>query len=121
MPRRKNSIDADVGAQVRALRIAADMTQESLGEALGLAFQQVQKYEKGANRMGASRIVEIARIFKVPITAIFGKYNSENGKSILVDARLDTKTRHSLIVTLDKLDNPAFEATLLNSWPNRVG
>ena len=58
MPRSKdlNAIDMHVGARVRMRRLMLDMTQQKLGDALGLTFQQVQKYEKGANRIGAGRL-----------------------------------------------------------------
>lgn len=56
--------DKIVGANVRRFRLARAMSQEKLGDALGLTFQQVQKYEKGTNRIGASRLVQIAGVFK---------------------------------------------------------
>ena len=62
-----NPIDAQVGNRVRLRRMLIGMSQERLGELLGLTFQQVQKYEKGVNRIGAGRLFEIARILGVPI------------------------------------------------------
>ena len=59
-----NPVDAYVGARVRMRRIMLGLSQEKLGDALGLTFQQVQKYEKGANRIGASRLVAIAATLK---------------------------------------------------------
>ena len=60
-------IDARVGQQIRARRVVLDMSQEELGRRLGLTFQQVQKYEKGVNRIGAGRLFELARILRVGI------------------------------------------------------
>jgi transcriptional regulator with XRE-family HTH domain len=62
-----NPIDAQVGSRVRIRRMLIGMSQERLGDLLGLTFQQVQKYEKGVNRIGAGRLYEVSRILGVPI------------------------------------------------------
>ena len=62
-----NPVDAQVGSRVRLRRMLIGMSQERLGELLGLTFQQVQKYEKGVNRIGAGRLFDVARILGVPI------------------------------------------------------
>jgi transcriptional regulator with XRE-family HTH domain len=62
-----SNVDRHVGSRVRMRRILNGMSQESLGEALGVTFQQVQKYEKGTNRIGASRLHQIASVLGVPI------------------------------------------------------
>jgi transcriptional regulator with XRE-family HTH domain len=66
-----NPIDKHVGSRVRMRRMMLSMSQEKLGDALGLTFQQVQKYEKGTNRIGASRLQQIANILQVPISFFF--------------------------------------------------
>jgi transcriptional regulator with XRE-family HTH domain len=66
-----NPVDKYVGSRVRMRRIMLGMSQEKLGEALGLTFQQVQKYEKGTNRVGASRIAQISEILQVPVSFLF--------------------------------------------------
>lgn len=66
-----NPIDKHVGSRVRMRRMMLGISQEKLGDALGLTFQQVQKYEKGTNRMGASRLQHIAHILQVPVTFFF--------------------------------------------------
>jgi transcriptional regulator with XRE-family HTH domain len=66
-----NPTDKHVGARVRMRRMMLNMSQEKLGDALGLTFQQVQKYEKGANRIGASRLQQIAHILQVPVSFFF--------------------------------------------------
>ena len=73
MPRSKdlNAIDMHVGARVRMRRLMLDMTQEKLGDALGVTFQQVQKYEKGANRIGAGRLQHLSAILQVPVAFFF--------------------------------------------------
>ena len=65
--RKPNPIDAHVGTRVRLRRMLLGMSQEKLGEHLGLTFQQVQKYEKGVNRIGASRLFDLARVLGVPV------------------------------------------------------
>jgi transcriptional regulator with XRE-family HTH domain len=65
--KKANPIDAQVGNRVRIRRMLMGMSQERLGDTLGLTFQQIQKYEKGINRIGAGRLFEIARILGVPI------------------------------------------------------
>ena len=66
-----NPIDRHVGSRVRMRRMMLSMSQEKLGDALGLTFQQVQKYEKGANRIGASRLQQIAGILQVTVSFFF--------------------------------------------------
>ena len=66
-----NPIDRHVGSRVRMRRMMLGMSQEKLGDALGLTFQQVQKYEKGANRIGASRLQQISQILQVPVSFLF--------------------------------------------------
>jgi transcriptional regulator with XRE-family HTH domain len=65
--RRPNPIDIHVGSRVRLRRMILGMSQEKLGESLGLTFQQVQKYEKGVNRIGASRLFDLAQVLGVPV------------------------------------------------------
>jgi transcriptional regulator with XRE-family HTH domain len=66
-----NPIDNHVGSRVRMRRMMLGMSQEKLGDALGLTFQQVQKYEKGTNRIGASRLQQISHILQVPVSFFF--------------------------------------------------
>ncbi len=66
-----NPTDKHVGSRVRMRRMMLSMSQEKLGEALGLTFQQVQKYEKGTNRIGASRLQQISSILQVPVSFFF--------------------------------------------------
>ncbi len=66
-----NPIDRHVGSRVRMRRMMLSMSQEKLGDALGLTFQQVQKYEKGTNRIGASRLQQISIILQVPVSFFF--------------------------------------------------
>jgi transcriptional regulator with XRE-family HTH domain len=70
-----------VGKRIRMRRLMADMSQEKLGAALGITFQQVQKYEKGTNRVSASKLQLMANILKVPVSFFFeGGPTADNGK-----------------------------------------
>ena len=66
-----NPIDIHVGSRVRLRRMMLGMSQEKLGENLGITFQQIQKYEKGTNRIGASRLQHIATVLQVPVSFFF--------------------------------------------------
>jgi transcriptional regulator with XRE-family HTH domain len=79
--RAPNLVDKYIGSRVRMRRIMLGMSQEKLGEALGLTFQQVQKYEKGANRIGAARIQQIAEILQVPVSFLFEGSPTDISKS----------------------------------------
>lgn len=75
-----NPIDQYVGARIRMRRIMLGMSQERLGDAIGLTFQQIQKYEKGINRIGASRLQQVGNILNVPVEFFFeGAPSSANG------------------------------------------
>jgi transcriptional regulator with XRE-family HTH domain len=71
MAKTPNPIDKHVGARLRMRRLMVGMSQGRLGEALDVTFQQIQKYEKGANRIGASRLQQLARVLEVPPAFFF--------------------------------------------------
>lgn len=75
MPKTSNKsaskVDKLVGRNIRVHRLTRGLTQEGLGEKLGVTFQQIQKYEKGTNRVGSGRLYQIASILEVPVTAFF--------------------------------------------------
>ncbi|WP_231920803.1 helix-turn-helix domain-containing protein [Magnetospirillum sp. XM-1] len=66
-----NPVDVHVGGRMRLRRTLLGMSQETLGEKIGLTFQQVQKYERGANRIGASRLFDLSRVLDVPVSYFF--------------------------------------------------
>lgn len=74
-------IDIHVGARVKLRRMILGMSQDLLGKSLGLTFQQIQKYEKGANRIGASRLFELSRLLDVPISYFYDDYNGAEAVS----------------------------------------
>jgi transcriptional regulator with XRE-family HTH domain len=77
-----NPIDGQVGNRVRLRRMLIGMSQERLGELLGLTFQQVQKYEKGVNRIGAGRLYQVAQILGVPINYFYEGVIEQSAESI---------------------------------------
>lgn len=80
--KKPNPIDVHVGSRVRLRRNMLGISQEKLGESLGITFQQIQKYEKGANRVGASRLQAIATVLNVPVSFFFEDAPGENGAVI---------------------------------------
>lgn len=86
MARRKASkdgphpVDIYVGRRLRLKRTILGLSQESIGKAIGVTFQQIQKYERGVNRMGSSRLYEFGRLMSVPVSYFFeGFENDQNG------------------------------------------
>ena len=77
-----NPIDTHVGSRVRLRRTMMGMSQEKLGDALGITFQQIQKYEKGTNRIGASRMQQISEALKVPVSFFFQDAPVEAGTPV---------------------------------------
>jgi transcriptional regulator with XRE-family HTH domain len=77
-----NPIDKHVGSRVRMRRLMLEMSQAKLADALGLTFQQVQKYEKGANRIGASRLQHISQILEVPVPFFFDRAPGQSGAAV---------------------------------------
>jgi transcriptional regulator with XRE-family HTH domain len=76
-----NPIDKHVGSRLRMRRLMLDMSQTDIADALGLTFQQVQKYEKGTNRIGVSRLQHISQILQVPVPFFFAKAKAGCDKS----------------------------------------
>lgn len=70
-----NDIDTEIGARLRLVRLERNLSQQALGEKIGVSFQQIQKYERGANRIASGRLQQIAQILTVPLSDLLG-----NGK-----------------------------------------
>lgn len=89
-----NPVDIHVGARVKARRLILGLSQEELAKAIGLTFQQVQKYERGTNRISVSRLVDICRTLKAPVDYFFeGSFSlaRPSGKSAMLRGFSDTK------------------------------
>jgi len=90
LPKKPSSIDVAVGRNVRIRRMVRGMSQAQLASRLGITFQQLQKYEVGANRIGTGRLVKIANTLSIPIAALFDGADTDPSRSLLAlvaDAR----------------------------------
>ncbi len=97
-----NPIDKHVGSRVRMRRKMLGMSQEKLGDGIGLTFQQVQKYEKGSNRIGASRLQQIALTLQVPV-AFFFEGAPPSVEAVALEAPLDPDHATGLLSTSEGL------------------
>lgn len=86
-----NPVDVHVGHRIRMRRVLMGMSQEKLGEQLGLTFQQVQKYEKGSNRVSASRLHQISQILGVPVAFFFDDLPSSGGAAGFSEGGSETR------------------------------
>jgi transcriptional regulator with XRE-family HTH domain len=115
-----NPVDIHVGTRLRMRRSMLAMSQETLAESVGLTFQQVQKYERGANRVSASRLYQFSKILDVPVAYFFDRYGegdkqsgilsygmSDNGQEpILSDDLLMEKETHEILRIYYSIENP---------------
>ncbi len=107
-----DALDIKVGIKVRALRLERQMSQEKLGDALGLTFQQVQKYEKGTNRISAGRLQRIAAILEVPVSVFFADTKpSSAGAESLFDL-VDNGSALRLLRAYSHIPSPALKRAL---------
>jgi len=101
-------VDMRVGRRVRELRAAQGLSQGTLADKLGVSFQQVQKYEKGTNRMGASRLSDIAKVLGVDIADLFQEEGTPASR-IEVSRAILSRAR-----TLESIADPALKAAILD-------
>ena len=100
-----NPVDVHVGLQVRLRRKELKISQEKLAETLGLTFQQVQKYERGANRISASKLYEIARTLRVPMAWFFeGLSDPSEGRGDGAPAPETASFAHEFLLTQEGID-----------------
>jgi len=102
--RRPNPIDVHVGSRVRFRRMLLGMSQEKLGEKLGLTFQQVQKYEKGINRIGASRLFDLAQVLGVSVQFFYEEAPSPEGHSDAASGFAERPDEHAIVEFLRSRD-----------------
>lgn len=106
-PRSATPLDVEIGARVKLARKIAGWSQQQLGDVAGITFQQIQKYERGQNRISASRLVEIAKALNKPIAYFYGDENSIAGmdEALLAPLKhLSPKDAAKLLETLDNAD-----------------
>src|SRR5690349_21972110 len=95
--RRPNPIDVHVGSRVRFRRMLLGMSQEKLGEKLGLTFQQVQKYEKGINRIGASRLFDLAQVLGVPVQFFYEEAPAGDPPPVVPNGFSETPAENAIV------------------------
>ena len=86
-----HTVDVTVGNSVREMRIRKGLSQQALGEQVGVSFQQIQKYERGTNRMGSSRLVQIADVLDVPVSSFFEGLGKAEGADVEEGGPLNVK------------------------------
>ena len=94
-PRSPKDVDTHVGSKLRLRRIALKMSQEKVGEALGVTFQQVQKYERGANRIAASRLYDLSILLDIPIEDFFSGLTGDDAQTPQDFADLNALTQRT--------------------------
>ena len=102
--RRPNPIDVHVGSRVRFRRMLLGMSQEKLGEKLGLTFQQVQKYEKGINRIGASRLFDLSQVLGVPVQFFYEEAPSGEPQPAMPDGFAEKPVENPIVEFLRSRD-----------------
>ena len=117
-------VDKYVGSRIRMQRLLRSMSQEKLGDALGLTFQQVQKYEKGTNRVGASRLQHISSILKVPPAFFFDGAPMAAGEKRTTGAResvpnyvaefLSSSDGLALVKAFTQISNPKLRRSIVD-------
>jgi transcriptional regulator with XRE-family HTH domain len=105
--------DIEVGRRVRALRLERNLSQTSLADQLGLTFQQVQKYEKGVNRIGAGRLQTIAEIFKVSIADLFSTSPATSQSNQSLYELVDSSAALRLLRAYRRLPNSKLKQALV--------
>lgn len=103
MKRTPNSVDVHVGARVRGRRMAVGLTQDKLAKSLGITFQQIQKYEKGVNRIGAGRLQAIARILEKPVSFFYADASGPLSATLLEAQNAATARRPAVPMEALKL------------------
>src|ERR1700749_3490946 len=103
-PAGPNPVDRHVGARIRMRRRIQGVSQEKLADALGLTFQQVQKYERGANRVSASKLYEIAAALKAPVAYFFDGLADPTSNQSAEHGPSDEQTVHTFLMTAEGLE-----------------
>ncbi len=112
MPPRDESMDAILGRTLRRLRESGGMTQAALGDRLGVTFQQVQKYERGVNRISASTLIKAAQALEVPPAALLDGQNEPSER--LIDDSADTAPgAEQLLAAYSKISSPVQRQALV--------
>lgn len=121
---RASELDVFLGKQLRAARLTKNMSQEKLADQLGITFQQIQKYERGKNRISAARLFELSKIFNVPVTYFYdslekkGKpafgFSEQEQEEFAVDDKLESKETYDLIRVYYSIQDPKLRKNLFS-------
>ncbi|HSQ97592.1 MAG TPA: helix-turn-helix transcriptional regulator [Rickettsiales bacterium] len=118
-----NPVDVYVGARLKIRRNELGLSQNKIGELTGVTFQQIQKYEKGSNRIGSSRLYEFAKILKVPVSYFFDQYEVAYGdKGYLSDSKTNFDDKNAvsekeviaLIKNFSSIKDPELRKSITN-------
>ena len=110
--REGHPLDRHVGRRVRLRRTLLGLTQQELGEQIGVTFQQIQKYERGTNRISASRLWEISRVLKVPVSFFFEDFREDDGQQSSTDENAISTEELRLLVAFNRLNKKQQSAIL---------
>ncbi len=115
--RKTTPLDIHIGRRLRARRELAGLSQEYVANKTRLTFQQIQKYERGTNRISASRLYELAKILKTPITWFYARYSEDDADLLLRDDYADPLARKDVLALARKYvmlteRNPACKKTI---------
>lgn len=117
LDQRVSPVDKRVGLRVRDLRIALGLTQADLGQALGVSFQQIQKYERGENRIAASKLLQICKALGVSIAVLFEGVEAEpNDETLVIDSPAVDLLRH-----YSRIQSPELRAKLADLMKQLAG
>src|SRR3954468_8371436 len=108
------SHDIEVGQRIRARRMAKGMSQTELGALLGVTFQQVQKYEKGVNRVGAGRLVRVAEALDVPVSFFFGATDIGSNDTRVILGFLDTSYALRLLRAFSRIPQGEIQRAIVD-------
>jgi transcriptional regulator with XRE-family HTH domain len=113
MSKSPNNVDVAVGARVRFRRKQLGLSQGRLGEKLGITFQQIQKYEKGTNRVGASRLQAMASVLDVPVSYFFPDSGAASAKQDEFTLLLDSRGAVEMLTAFTSIEDPAVRRAIL--------
>ena len=123
MAKNPEPVDIDVGERLKQIRLTHGMSQTKVAGKLGITFQQVQKYERGANRIGSSRLFQLAEMFSVPVQYFFGEQsgpsNTDDGTiSHIVSAFVRSKEGVELNTSFHRIEDAAVRKAVLKLIAN---
>jgi transcriptional regulator with XRE-family HTH domain len=115
---RLDPLDVLVGRRIRTQRLVCNMSQSELGKRLGITFQQIQKYERGVNRVGAGRLQNIAKILGMPVSVFFGEDDatleaSPEAKEAILKF-LNTARAVKLVKDFARIEDPALQQSIVS-------